>query len=77
MYRAYVYWNPNWETDTIPALIGEDTLRLTSQPVKDYRLANQILGEMHKLPGATGGDLERKVDGIGWCLCDHDDEQRS
>lgn len=44
-------------------------LRLTSEPVETEHEANVLLESLVQLPGATGGDVETKVEGIGWVIC--------
>lgn len=43
-------------------------LQFTSQPIEGEHNADAMLEQLVQLPGATGGDIETHVDGIGWVI---------
>ena len=52
MFRAYCYFN---------------SVRMTSEGFAAIKTANDVLDEMIER-GATGGDIEQEVPGIGWVI---------
>lgn len=57
MWRTYAY---------------KDGIRLTSQPLKTWEMADKLLTSLLDYPNEafTGGGIETHVDGFGWVLDD-------